>query len=298
VLGDRHRANRDRRVAEAPSARLAAKFTFIHSARDGDVREEEATMRRIAFVSSLFLLAACSSSSEAVQPTTDGALDAPADTTVALDAPDTAPIDSTSPDTASGDAGDAGGDADVGDGGDGAVVVDGANADAGCPSSWTITPVVDGTLAVPADGGGVLLHAQGVGTQNYQCKSTSADGGVSYAWTFVGPVADLNDCHGAKIGTHFASAAGPTAPEWQQLDGTAVIGSKLAAETPDGGAAAIPWLLLQATSTTGTGTLSKTKFVQRLNTTNGLAPTTGCDSTTVGATQNVSYTADYYFYGN
>jgi hypothetical protein len=250
-------------------------------------------MRAIALVSSLLLLAACSSSSEATQPTTDGALDAADDTLGAADAPDVAPIDATLADTATG--GD--GAADTGDAGAADVLVD-TNADAGCPTSWTVTPVVDGTLAVPADGGGVLLHAQGVGTQNYQCKSTSADGGVTYAWTFVGPQADLNDCHGTKIGTHFASAAGATAPEWQQLDGTAVIGSKLAAETPDGGSAAIPWLLLQATSTTGTGTLSKTKFVQRLHTTNGLAPTAGCDATTVNTTQNVSYTADYYFYGN
>ncbi len=256
-------------------------------------------MRTIALVSTLLLLGACSSSSsDPTQPTDDGSLDAAADTASEA-APDTAPVDSTLPDTAA----DAGGDAPT-DGADTALVdalvdaLDETSADAGCPTSWTVTPVVDGTLAVPSDGGGVLLHAHGVGTQNYQCKAGTGDAGATYAWTFVGPQADLNDCHGTKIGTHFASPAGAAAPEWLQLDGTSVIGQKLAAETPDGGSAAIPWLLLQATSTTGTGTLSKTKYVQRLNTTNGLAPTTGCDATTVGANQNVSYTADYYFYGN
>jgi hypothetical protein len=33
-----------------------------------------------------------------------------------------------------------------------------------------------------------------------------------------------------------------------------------------------------------------------VETTGGLAPTTGCDATKVGAAVNVPYTSDYYFY--
>ena len=143
----------------------------------------------------------------------------------------------------------------------------------------------------------MLVHAAGVGTQNYTCEMVMTDAGTAFAWVFTGPQADLNDCAQTKIGSHFASDAGPTRPEWQTLDGTFVIGKKVAAFTPDGGAGAVPWLLLQQVSTGGTGTLAQTSYVQRLNTTGGVAPTATCDGTTVGMTQNVFYTADYYFFG-
>src|SRR5207237_840815 len=139
------------------------------------------------------------------------------------------------------------------------------------------------------------------GTQNYTCTSTVVadagtgdDGGAAvYAWTFTGPLATLSDCAGVTIGAHFASSAGPTAPEWETvIDGTAVIGRRLAAVTPD--ATALPWLLLQATSHVGTGTLSRAQYIQRVHTHGGLAPTTGCDAMHVGTMQNVPYTADYY----
>jgi hypothetical protein len=175
----------------------------------------------------------------------------------------------------------------------------------GCPASWSVAPAVDPSIEVPDGGGNVLLHASATGTQNYACvASTPADAGAdgatdggetTYAWTLTGPEADLKDCMMAKIATHFASDGG--APEWQTTDGTYVIGSRKSAFTPDGGSGAIPWLLLQATAHSGTGTLSKALYVQRVNTTGGKAPATGCDSTTVGATTKVSYTADYYFYG-
>jgi hypothetical protein len=157
---------------------------------------------------------------------------------------------------------------------------------------------VDSVIAVPADGGGVLLHATGTGTQNYTCSQVTVDGGTSYAWVFAGPQADLADCAMTVIGKHFASDGGPGAPEWMTLaDGTYVIGKKLAADTPDGGSGAIPWLLLQAVGHGGTGTLSHADFIQRVHTTGGLAPTTGCDMSTAGTMQSVPYTADYFFFG-
>jgi hypothetical protein len=126
----------------------------------------------------------------------------------------------------------------------------------------------------------------------------TVDGGSDYAWVFTGPQADLEDCAMAKIGKHFASDGGPTAPEWMMLsDGTYVIGQKLVSETPDGGSGAIPWLLLQAVGHGGPGALAMADYIQRVHTTGGLAPSTGCDATTVGMTSDVSYTADYYFFG-
>jgi hypothetical protein len=66
-------------------------------------------------------------------------------------------------------------------------------------------------------------------------------------------------------------------------------------------AGAIPWLLLEAAGAqlgpTGGGLLTRTTFIQRLNTTGGLAPSTGCSqSTDVGAVALVPYTADYFLY--
>jgi hypothetical protein len=168
--------------------------------------------------------------------------------------------------------------------------------EASCPAAWTELPDAGTALAVPDGGGNVLIHATGSDTQNYTCEATGDAG--AYAWTFVGPQANLDDCESTLIGHHFASEAGATAPEWETLDNSYVIGKKLVAYTPDGGASAVPWLLLQSTSSGGTGTISRTLYVQRLFTTGGVAPTTTCDVNTAGNTVQQPYTADYYFYGN
>jgi hypothetical protein len=48
---------------------------------------------------------------------------------------------------------------------------------------------------------------------------------------------------------------------------------------------------------TGGTLLSKTSFIQRLNTNGGSAPTEGCVNTTdVGKQALVPYTADYFFF--
>src|SRR5206468_4064427 len=70
--------------------------------------------------------------------------------------------------------------------------------------------------------------------------------------------------------------------------------------TSNGGSGAIPWLLLDAVSSTagpdGGDVMLDIVHIQRVNTTGGLAPTSLCDGTTVGIEQDVPYTATYYFY--
>jgi len=196
------------------------------------------------------------------------------------------------PEAGSDSGGDSGATDAAGDSGGDAVAEE---TDGACSGDW-----LDASALYPGivpDAGGVLLHAAGTGTQNYQCQAASDDGGVTYSWVFVGPQANLNDCHAVLIGHHFASEAGASAPEWQTLDGTYVIGSKKVSYTPDGGAGSIPWLLVQATSHGGSGTLSVASWVSRANTEGGIAPSTTCDESTVGTTQNVGYGADYYFWG-
>jgi len=62
---------------------------------------------------------------------------------------------------------------------------------------------------------------------------------------------------------------------------------------------AIDWLRVTVTTTEGgpRGVLARTTFIQRVNTTGGLAPDTGCSSAAdVGKSAFVPYTADYNFY--
>jgi hypothetical protein len=139
-------------------------------------------------------------------------------------------------------------------------------------------PPVPGDIAVP-DGNKVFLVGHAVGVQIYSCTGT--------AWTLVAPRADLFGDNGKLIATHFA---GPT---WQANDGSKVVGSRRAGVTVD--PTAIPRLLLAAASTApGEGDrLAETTYIQRIDTTGGLAPAGAC---TAGATAEVPYTADYVFW--
>jgi hypothetical protein len=63
----------------------------------------------------------------------------------------------------------------------------------------------------------------------------------------------------------------------------------------------IAWLLLEVAGAqlgpTGGGFLAQTTHIHRLNTTGGLAPSTGCsERTDIGTVKLVPYTADYFFY--
>src|SRR5262249_38617949 len=110
-----------------------------------------------------------------------------------------------------------------------------------------------------------------------------------YSWVLKAPDAKLFDMSNTQVGTHFA---GPT---WMSSDGSDVVGSRVAGvDSPM--ADAIQWLLLKAVSHMGSGVFMDVTYIQRLNTTKGKAPATGCDSTTVGMETRSAYTADYYFY--
>jgi hypothetical protein len=199
------------------------------------------------------------------------------------------------------DASDAAFESDASDAGSESDATDAAPetdaSDGGCPTSWYVAPVVDPTITVPDGGGGVLLHAIGSGTQDYKCVASTNDAGTTYTWTLVTPDATLSDCHATVIGHHFASEGGAGFPEWQTTDGTYVVGQKRMGFTPDGGSGSIPWLLVGAVDAGGTGALSSTQFVQRLNTDGGNAPASTCNAGTVGNTTDIPYTADYYFFG-
>jgi hypothetical protein len=120
------------------------------------------------------------------------------------------------------------------------------------------------------------------GVQIYVCTVK----GSGSEWDFKAPEAELIDPQGKPFAKHYA---GPT---WEARDGSKVVGEILAIE-PAPKTGAIPWVLLAAESS-GSGVLTGTRFVQRLNTTGGVGPTGACPTT--GIERRVEYTADYVFY--
>ncbi|MEO6132756.1 MAG: DUF3455 domain-containing protein, partial [Saprospiraceae bacterium] len=73
-----------------------------------------------------------------------------------------------------------------------------------------------------------------------------------------------------------------------------VVGTKLQGVTVDPNS--ISWLLLSVVSSQGPGIFDGTTYIQRINTVGGKAPATGANSSTVGQSVQVPYTAEYSFY--
>ena len=159
---------------------------------------------------------------------------------------------------------------------------------AGCTPQGVVTvPRVPDNLRVPATQK-LSLEADATGVQIYDCKP-SKDDPARFEWVFRAPEADLFDVAGKRIGKHYA---GPT---WESNDGSKVVGQvKAQYDSPD--ANAIPWLLLDAKSSSGDGVFGQTASVQRTLTSGGKAPRQGCSSTQAGNEVRVPYKATYYFY--
>jgi hypothetical protein len=150
-----------------------------------------------------------------------------------------------------------------------------------------LTTTVPSTLTPPGSAVFIFEFAA-QGDQIYACEATPEDP-TTFAWTFKAPEAELRNARGEVIATHFA---GPT---WQGSDGSTVVAA--VAERADAPSEdAIPWLLLEAKSHTGSGVFSTTTYIQRLDTVGGIAPGTGCDAAHANAETRVPYEATYAFY--
>jgi hypothetical protein len=166
-----------------------------------------------------------------------------------------------------------------------------------------IPPLVPANLEVPS-GNTPFLVGHAVGTQNYVCLLRAG----GFAWTFFGPQATLFDDNGRQLTTHFLSANpdenGTLRATWQHSQDTSAIWALAIANSTDPAyvlPSAIPWLLLRVVGTeagpTGGAILSASTFVQRVNTSGGIAPADGCArAADIGKRALVPYTADYVFY--
>lgn len=165
-----------------------------------------------------------------------------------------------------------------------------------------IPPAVPANLQVENAKAFLIAHASG--TQNYICLPSA----TGVAWTLFGPQATLFDEDQQQIITHFLSANpgenGTLRPTWQHSrDTSAVWGLPIASSSDPAFVApdAIPWLLVEAfvvgDGPTGGTRLVITRYIQRVNTAGGLAPSDGC--ATPGDLKKralVPYEADYVFY--
>jgi hypothetical protein len=164
-------------------------------------------------------------------------------------------------------------------------------------------PPVPSNIQVPA-GNKAFLQGHAVGTQDYICLPSAS----GFAWTFFGPQATLFDDKQKQVITHFLSPnpseGGTARATWRHSRDTSTVWASATASSSDPAFVApdaIPWLLLQVVGAqdgpTGGHKLTATTFIQRLNTSGGIVPATGCTSSTdVGKKAFVPYTADYFFY--
>ena len=150
----------------------------------------------------------------------------------------------------------------------------------------------------------LFLVGHGVGTQNYVCVPAAS--GVAFA--LFTPEATLFADEERQIATHFFSPnpfeGGVIRATWEDSRDTSTVWGEVTHQSSDAAfvaKGAIPWLLLQVVGAsdgpTGGDTLAKTRFIQRLNTVGGSAPTTGCNvATDLGNKAFVPYMADYLFF--
>lgn len=168
-------------------------------------------------------------------------------------------------------------------------------------------PPVPENIQVP-EGNKLFLVGHATGTQNYICLP--AESGVAYK--LFTPQATLFDDAGKpkELSTHYFSPNpfenGKIRATWQDSKDSSLVWG----EVKPGNASsdpnyvepgAIPWLLVTVVGSqegpTGGKLFAEATYIQRLNTSGGVAPSTGCATTEdIGNSAFVPYTTDYYFY--
>jgi hypothetical protein len=132
------------------------------------------------------------------------------------------------------------------------------------------------------DGSKLAFHVYARGVQIYKWNGAT--------WDFVAPMASLfaETNYFGDVGMHYG---GPT---WESKSGSKVKAARVPGTgcTPD--PSAVAWLLLQSTSTSGSGIFNSVTYIQRVNTKGGVAPSDA--GSTIGEVREVPYNAEYYFY--
>src|SRR5216110_557147 len=153
----------------------------------------------------------------------------------------------------------------------------------------TITPPpVPANIQLPL-GNTAFLVGHAVGTQNYICLPS----GTGFKFTLFTPQATLFNNADKEVITHYFSPnpveGGTIRATWQHARDTSTVWGQVKPGNSSSDPAfvapgAIDWLLVTVVGAqdgpTGGDKLSETTFIQRLNTSGGVAPSTGCTSLT------------------
>ena len=178
-----------------------------------------------------------------------------------------------------------------------------APAQAAPESSALTAPSVPAEIQVPP-GNQVAFVGHAVGTQNYVCEPV--DNGFKFV--LFTPQATLFGDDDSQLTTHYfspnPSEDGTIRATWQDSRNTSAVWGQAIHSSTDAdfvATGAIAWVLLQQVGTKdgprGSDWLTETTFIQRVNTTGGIAPSNGCNSPAeVGSQAFVPYSADYVFY--
>ena len=169
-------------------------------------------------------------------------------------------------------------------------------------SARPVPPQVPDVIQVPR-GYRPFLAGRAIGTQGYVCVAV----GSGYRWAAFGPQATVFNGEGEQILTHFLSETPYSLllnPAWQHSRDSSIVWGQVIRSSSDRNfvaPGAIPWLLLEAAvvgnGPTGGDRLLATRFIQRLNTVGGSAPSTGCASPDdIAKKALVPYEADYFFF--
>lgn len=130
-----------------------------------------------------------------------------------------------------------------------------------------------------------MLSADGVYV--YQCRA-SLSVPNAYEWGFIAPDATLYE-GSRSVARHSSVGVYEALTDRSSVSGI-VRGAQPA------GTANLPWVLIAAQPLSDSGIFAGVTSIQRVNTSGGAAPTTGCAATNEGAEARVAYRADYYFY--
>jgi len=171
-------------------------------------------------------------------------------------------------------------------------------------------PAVPSNVQVP-EGAKAFLVGHATGTQNYVCQPS----GAGFKFVLFTPQATLFGDNEKQIITHYFSPnLSPIPPEiegtiratWQEPRDTSTVWASATPATTSTDPAfvrpgAVAWLRLTVVGRQrgpiGSNKLGPTTFVQRVNTSGGVAPSDGCSSLAdVGSQAFQPYTADYFFY--
>ncbi len=152
-------------------------------------------------------------------------------------------------------------------------------------------PAADGLLARGAVPATLVPPPGNVLTSVFKARGVQVYGCTNGAWALLEPAASLT---GITLNpTRRATAIHFRGPSWQSdSDGTLVEGTS-PVSAPSTTPNSIPQLLVTAKLSRGTGVFGGVTFIQRLNTSGGVAPAGACAA---GDITSVPYRADYRFF--